>query len=72
VGADLVGGIQKLLNTASGKLLYQFRVTGDVGKPEVKAVPAPLLTEGAAKLFGEMIKGGGDLLEGVKGEKGQK
>jgi len=45
-------------------------VTGRVGEPKVTAVPAPVLTEGVAKLFGSMVKGGriGEPLEGEGGK----
>jgi hypothetical protein len=57
VAGEVLGGLQKMLNTATKTLLYQFRVTGSVGRPQVTAVPAPVLTEGVAKLFGAMVKG---------------
>jgi hypothetical protein len=47
--------VQKLINTATGTLLYQFRVNGEVGQPKVVAVPAPVLTDPAALLFGRML-----------------
>ena len=57
IGADLLGGIQKLLNTASGKLLYHFKIEGTTSHPKVMAEPVPLLTEDALKLFVEMLRG---------------
>ena len=68
VGAELLGGIQKLLNSASGKLLYQFRVGGTAGKPTVTAEAVPVLTEDAVRLFAEMMGGKeeGRLLERVR------
>jgi len=48
--------VQKLLNSATGTLLYQFRVTGKLGdKVEVSPVAAPILTETAATVFGRML-----------------
>ena len=35
VGAELLGGVQKILDTATGKLLYQFKITGTTAKPDV-------------------------------------
>ena len=58
VAGEVLGGIQKLLNTATKTLLYQFQVTGTVKQPKVTAVPTPVLTEGVAKLFGSMVRGG--------------
>ena len=72
VGADLLGGIQKLLNTASGKLLYHFRIEGTTSHPKVMAEPVPLLTEDALKLFAEMLRGKKEdrLLERIRMKKG--
>jgi hypothetical protein len=74
VAGEVLGGIQKMLNTATRTLLYQFHVTGRIGEPKVTAVPAPVLTEGVAKLFGSMLRGGpiGDPLEGDDGRNGGK
>jgi hypothetical protein len=63
---EVAGGVQKLINTASSNLLYQFHVTGNVGQPQVTTEPVPVLTEPAAKLFDEMLKGGARLPEVVK------
>jgi hypothetical protein len=52
---EVVGGIQKLLNGATKAILYEFRVSGIVGKPQVSTVPAPVLSDATAKLFGRMI-----------------
>ena len=54
----VAGGIQKIINTATRKLLYEFRITGDVAKPDVKTVPTPILTDHAAGVFGSMLKPG--------------
>jgi hypothetical protein len=53
--AELVGGIQKLLNTATGTLLYQFRVSGTLKEVKVTTVPTPVLTDTAALVFGKML-----------------
>ena len=55
VAAEVVGGIQSLLNAATRTLLYEFRVGGTVSDPAVQAVPAPVLTDPAALLFGRML-----------------
>jgi hypothetical protein len=51
----VVGGVQRLLNTATSTLLYEFRVSGTVSQPKVDTVPTPVLTEPAALLFGRML-----------------
>jgi len=61
----LVGGVQKLLDTATGKLLYQFKITGTTSKPQVTPEPVPILTEDGMKLLKEMIKGTGKLLDQI-------
>jgi hypothetical protein len=65
VGAELVGGIQNILNSASGKLLYQFRITGNVKKPVVAAEAVPILSEDGMKLLKDMLKGTGRLLDSL-------
>ena len=45
VAGELAGGIQKMLNAATGALLYEFRVTGSLDKHQVIAVPTPVLTD---------------------------
>jgi hypothetical protein len=57
VAGEIVGAVQKILNTATSTLLYEFRVTGTTGHPNVATVPVPALTEPAALLFGRMVKG---------------
>ncbi|HEY7116492.1 MAG TPA: AsmA-like C-terminal region-containing protein [Tepidisphaeraceae bacterium] len=57
VAGEVLGGLQNMLNTASKTLLYEFHVTGVTGKPKVEPVPAPVLTEGIARLFNTMLKG---------------
>ena len=65
VGAELMGGVQKILDTATGKLLYQFRITGTTAKPEVNPQAVPIVTEDGAKLLKEMLKGTGRLLDQI-------
>jgi hypothetical protein len=55
VGSELAGAVQKLLNTATGALLYQFHVGGRVNQVSITPVPAPVLTETAATIFGRML-----------------
>jgi hypothetical protein len=65
VGAELLGGIQTILDKTTGKLLYQFRVTGTPSKPDLTPQPVPILTEDAAKLLVNMLKGTGRLLDEI-------
>ena len=65
VGAELVGGVQKILDSTTGKLLYQFTITGNRSKPIVTPQAAPILTEDGTKLLKEMIKGTGRLLDQI-------
>jgi hypothetical protein len=55
VVGEVVGGLQRLVNTATSTLLYEFRVSGTLKQPKVDTVPAPVLTEPAALLFGRML-----------------
>jgi hypothetical protein len=70
--SDIVGGaaaaVQKLVNTATSKLLYQFQVTGKTSNPQIKPIPAPILTDVAAGTFGQMLQQmkEGDLLAALK------
>jgi len=52
---EVAGAIQKLLNTATSTLLYEFRVGGDLKDVKVTTVPAPVLTDAAATIFGKML-----------------
>jgi hypothetical protein len=69
VVGDVLGSIQHLLNTAQGALLYQFRVTGTVTHPIKAVIPAPVITQPIAALFGQMLRNDqkDQLLNGVKG-----
>jgi hypothetical protein len=68
VVGDILGAIQKFLNNVQGALLFQFRVTGTLARPEKTAVPAPVLTDSMAVLFGQMLRQdrNGQLLSDVK------
>ena len=68
LAGELVGGVQKLLNSATSNLLYQFRIEGDVKNPKITPIPAPVLTDSAAFVFGKMVQGvrDGELLRTVK------
>ncbi len=57
IAGEVFGGLQTMVNTATKTLLYEFRVTGTTRQPKIDTVPAPVLTEGMAKLFGAMLKG---------------
>jgi hypothetical protein len=71
IAGEVLGGLQKMVNTATKTLLYEFHVTGTTQRPKIEAIPAPVLTEGMAKLFGAMLKGErlGEAVE--KGPKGK-
>jgi hypothetical protein len=68
VVGDILGAVQKFLNTVQGALLYQFRVTGTLAHPEKAVVPAPVITDSMETLFGQMLKQDrtGQLLNDVK------
>lgn len=69
VVADFFGAIQKVLNAATGNLLYNFRVTGTASHPTVTPIPVPVLTEGVANVFGGMIKSrDGRLIQSLRDE----
>jgi hypothetical protein len=66
VAGAVAGAMQKALNTATSKLLYEFRVTGTPRAPRVTAVPTPVLTETAAMVFEAMLKREEDLMKHVR------
>src|SRR5262249_38308664 len=66
IGAEVAGAIQKSLDTTTGKLLYQFRITGTTTKPVVKTEPAPIITKDLAGFVSRMLKGPEQLLEEAK------
>ena len=57
IAGEIVGGVQKLLNSATSALLYQFRIEGTIKEPKITPIPAPALTESAAFVFGKMLQG---------------
>jgi len=57
IAGEVLGGLQKMVNTATKTLLYEFRVTGSTREPKIETVPSPVLTEGVAKLFEKMLRG---------------
>jgi hypothetical protein len=65
---DAAAAVQKLVNTATSKLIYQFQVTGKTSDPQIKPIPAPILTDVAAGTFGKMLQQmkEGDLLASLK------
>jgi hypothetical protein len=65
VGAELAGGIQKVLDSTTGRLLYQFKITGNRSKPVVTPEPVPILTEDGMNLLKNMLKGTGSLLDSI-------
>jgi hypothetical protein len=71
VAGHFAAALQKLVNGATGTLLYQFRVTGTFAEPQVRAVPAPVLTDPLATLFGQMLneqQKKPSLIESVRGK----
>jgi AsmA-like protein len=68
VAGGIAGGVQKLFTTATGQLLYRFHITGTASDPHLTAVPAPILTVNAARLFYAMLNpSGGSLLSFLHG-----
>jgi hypothetical protein len=63
VAGALAGAMQKALNTATSTLLYEFRVSGPLSKPQLSAVPTPVLTEAAAFVFEGMLRRDRDLMK---------
>jgi hypothetical protein len=68
---EVFAAVQKLLNAATGTMLYQFRATGTVAGPKVETIPAPAITEPVATLFGQMLddKRKAPLIDSVRGRK---
>lgn len=68
LAGDILGAVQQLLNTVQGALFYQFRVTGTLEHPVKTLIPAPLLTDPMATLFGQMMREdrNGQLLNDVR------
>src|SRR5205814_357600 len=56
VAGEIAGGVQKFVNAATRRLFYEFRASGTLSDPSIKAVPAPILTDNAALIFGKMLK----------------
>ncbi|HEX8524074.1 MAG TPA: AsmA-like C-terminal region-containing protein [Tepidisphaeraceae bacterium] len=68
IAGEIVGNVQKLLNTATSNLLYEFRADGTFSDPRIRPVAAPMLSDAAAFVFGRMVQGvrAGELLRTVK------
>jgi hypothetical protein len=68
VVGEVVGNVQKLMNTTTKNLLYQFRIEGKLNDPKVRPIPAPVLSNTAAFVFGKMVAGvrDGDLLRTLR------
>jgi hypothetical protein len=54
--ADFFGDVQKMLNKASSKLLYEFVVTGSASDPIVQTVTVPALRNQAAQVMKNMMQ----------------
>ena len=57
VGSTVVGSIQQIFNGAQRTLLWDIRISGTTHSPSVYAVPAPIITEPVAAIFGQMLQG---------------
>ena len=58
VAGAVVGAVQQLFKDTTGALVYQYRVTGPATNPTHEIVPAPVLTDPVALIFGRMLKTG--------------
>ncbi|HEX3355712.1 MAG TPA: AsmA-like C-terminal region-containing protein, partial [Tepidisphaeraceae bacterium] len=67
VAGQFASGVQKMVNKSS-RLLYKFQTSGKIPDVQTKVVPAPALTNAAAKVFGGMLQGvkEDDLLKSLK------
>lgn len=66
--AELAGVVQGILREATGSLLYQYRITGNINQPKHELVPTPLVSDPLAKLFAAMVQENPDkkLMEAVR------
>ena len=71
VAGALAGAMQRVLNTATSTLLYEFRVSGALSKPQLSAVPTPVLTEAAAFVFEGMLRKDRDLMKRLRARGGR-
>jgi hypothetical protein len=55
VVAEVAGAVQKLLNSATGTLLYAFRIDGPANEAKVQTIPAPAISDAMAFVFGKML-----------------
>ncbi len=67
MASNIAGTFQRLVS-ATSRLLYEFQVTGKLSDPQIRAVPAPALTDGAANIFGSMLQNvkSSDLLKSLQ------
>jgi hypothetical protein len=56
VAGDIVGAVQGALRSATGTLLYQYRITGPAMHPQKQFIAAPVLSDAGALLFGRMAE----------------
>jgi hypothetical protein len=66
IGAEVAGALQKGLDSATGKLLYQFKISGTAGKPVVNTERVPIITKDLARFLSQMFKGPEHLLDEAK------
>jgi uncharacterized protein involved in outer membrane biogenesis len=67
VAGAIAAGAQRVVNAGS-RYLYAFEVKGKLPHPQVRAVPAPVLTNTASSVFGKMVQDvkSSDLLKSLK------
>ena len=70
-GSDIAGAIQQLFSGAQRVLLYDIQISGTTTKPAVTEVPAPVISQPVAAIFGQLIRGDKDakLIEKVRIQK---
>ncbi|HMB94873.1 MAG TPA: AsmA-like C-terminal region-containing protein, partial [Tepidisphaeraceae bacterium] len=66
IAGNVAGSIQKIVNSATSQLLYQFHVTGTIAQPQVEAVPSPMLNDAGASIFEKMREKKESLLESLR------
>ena len=63
---NVAGAVQRLLDTATRQLVYQFRVRGTLDEPRLELEPAPILTDAVRSILGHMIRKERDLLGAIR------
>ncbi len=52
---DVIGKVQDSISKATGKLLFEFHVTGDANDPQIQTVPSPAISQHGAEIFTNML-----------------